>query len=226
MRNKTRFFGVLACLLALGFMFVSCGDGVGVRDEAFEWGYLETGHRGRAPAGVSIAVRDIPDDFLVQGTASVEIWRIFREGSADPNEYTPVVGPFPLPPDELTQVSSPRPGGDPMNLWGFPRGSGTVVWRNREDAFSVQFANATVGNHLVRITLGGSHVDHDATITGRVFHVQMDLSVYNTISFSDFAQVYEGSRQPTAGNGDPWPDEGLDIPPSFPDDMDPPALPQ
>ena len=220
---KTRIL-FLACLLALGFVFASCGDGVGVRDEAIEWGYLG----GRAlpdgavgvPSGIRVTVRDIPDGFRyddpqpgvgINPVDGLGAWRIIGTGTADTlNTATAAdtrpVGPPAFPPDTAVIPPGPRaPGatGDapPTNLLGLSATMGlatedSAVVGNRivRDGSFELTISGTVGEYILRFSLTGEDIETDASIQGRVFEKTVVLDVYNTFSLDDFTVTVQDSR--------------------------------
>jgi len=210
---KTRIL-FLACLLALGFVFASCGDGVGVRDEAIEWGYLG----GRAlpavgvPDGIRVTVRDIPDGFRYGdpsvGTSGggLGAWRIIGTGTAETLSTataadTRPVGAPAFPPDTAVIPPGPRAPaatGDapPTNLLGLSATMALAAGGNRivgDGSFELAITG-TVGEYILRFSLTGEDIDTDAIIQGRVFEKTVDLDVYNTFSLDDFTVTVQDSR--------------------------------
>ena len=209
MRIRTTVFGVLVFTLALSFMFVSCDSSVDVRDDAAERGV----GGGRGPLvgdGIEITFTGVGPELRYDGQATVEIWRFVDYGDSSTLAADPSVGRPRFPPN--TNVIPPRAGGGTATgLLGIHRGTETAEIEE-DGTFSVRFLSATVGNHLVRVTIDGEHVNHHTATFGRIFvDRRVGLGAYNSMSIG--AAVYAGTTE--TPQGDPRDPEGPETPGVF-----------
>jgi len=226
MRIRTQFFGMLAFMLAFGFMLASCDHSVEVRDRAAEQGV--GGGRGHLVSnGITVTVTGVPNDFRHDPTPTspvtgITAWRIVGTGNEDTLNAAPTPG-RPAFPNPSTMVIPPLTAGDragePTNLLGIPHIFDFVLANNNiadDGSFTLRSTTATVGDYLIRFTMSGAHVNHETTISGRNFEGRVTLDVYNRISFGSFNTTFLGTSTPSEGTGPARPSQPPDAPSSFP----------